>query len=105
VVRSGSVEIISNVNAQRSDVRSIAWLDDWGDNRKDIELRFFSPREKYLNHGFELQWATGPVKLEVANGAMNPVGRVLHILFECRKRLTSESCVSQLDVQGPTRII
>src|SRR4029077_5418823 len=70
-----------------------------------IELRFFSPCEKYLNHGFELQWATCPAKLEVADGAMNPVARVLHILFECRKRLTGERCVSQLDVQGPTRII
>ena len=90
---------------RRVAVRSIVWLDDWRGNRKDIELRFFSPREKYLNHGFELQWATCPAELEIAYGAMNPVGRVLHILFEFHKRLASERCVGQLDVQGPARII
>ena len=99
------MEVISKWSVQRSAVRSIAWLDDWGDNRKDIELRFFGPREKYLNHGFELQGATCPAKLEIVHRAMNPLGWVLHILFECRERLTSERRVSQFDVQGPTRIV
>ena len=103
--RGGGAQATQKVDAHRVAVRSTAWLDDWGDNREDIELRFFSPREKYLNHGLEFLWATCPAKLEIAYGAMNPVGRVLRIPFERRERLSSERCVSQLDVKGPTRIV
>ena len=43
------VEVISNVNAQRSDVRSIAWLDVYGELSSYFRITFFSLSKLYVD--------------------------------------------------------
>jgi hypothetical protein len=63
VALTGKVEVISNVNAQRSDVRSIAWLDAGG-------MKRFSPiiASATEEFGFEMCFRlTGPFAARRAN--------------------------------------